>query len=309
MKLVRVVIALAATMHVASFLLMLRQVEPFYSYFYSIAWWTFIFFLAGFNHLKAGNSLIFDRPQDGLWIFLFSAPLWLFFEIYNFRLDNWNYVGVPLQTYLRWPGYFVAFGTVLPGILETETMLGNLRIATRVRLRPLRVTRPLLVRFVVLGTAMMIGPILAPQWLFPLIWLGLIFLLDPLLYWSREARDDSFVAQAGRGDYSLPLRLLIAGMICGLLWEFWNFWASSKWIYTVPRLSFLKVFEMPLLGFFGFPPFALECYLAYRLSLLVRDHYLRGRILASIVVLLLVVVYCVLVFKGIDHYTVWTYSV
>lgn len=309
MKLAKIVIPLAIIIHGVSFLLMLKQVEPFYSYFYSIAWWTFIFFLAALNHLQGRNSLIFDTPREGLWAFLFSATLWLFFEIVNFRLDNWNYVGVPFETWIRWPGYFVAFGTVLPGIFETATALLNLGIASRVKLRPLRITKPLLVRFVLLGVVMMIGPVLAPKWFFPFVWLGLIFLLDPLLYWSREGRRDSFSAQAERGDYSLLVRLLVAGMICGLLWEFWNFWAGSKWIYSVPKLAFLKIFEMPLLGFFGFPPFALECYLAYRLSVLVRERYLKRNVVRPVIVAMLALIYCLLVFTGIDRYNVWTFTV
>ena len=37
----------------------------------------------------------------------------------------------------------------------------------------------------------------------------------------------------------------------------------AKWIYTVPGLSDWKLFEMPVLGFLGFPPFALECFTMY----------------------------------------------
>jgi len=47
--------------------------------------------------------------------------------------------------------------------------------------------------------------------------------------------------------------------MCGGLWEFWNFWAYTKWLYTVPYFEHLKWFEMPPLGFIGFAPFALEC--------------------------------------------------
>jgi hypothetical protein len=43
-----------------------------------------------------------------------------------------------------------------------------------------------------------------------------------------------------------------------------NIRAGSKWIYTVPGFEELKLFEMPLLGFLGFPPFALECFVIYR---------------------------------------------
>ncbi len=38
--------------------------------------------------------------------------------------------------------------------------------------------------------------------------------------------------------------------------------------YSVPYLGGVKLFEMPVLGYLGFPPFALECYAMY--------HWLRG---------------------------------
>ena len=69
------------------------------------------------------------------------------------------------------------------------------------------------------------------------------------------------------------MRLLLGGLICGGLWEFWNFWAYTKWLYTVPYFENLKWFEMPPLGFLGFPPFALECYVLVNLLNAVR----RGR--------------------------------
>jgi hypothetical protein len=62
--------------------------------------------------------------------------------------------------------------------------------------------------------------------------------------------------------------LLTSGALCGVLWEFWNYWALTRWTYSVPYVSHLKVFEMPALGYLGFPPFALECYAMY--------HWLRG---------------------------------
>jgi hypothetical protein len=58
-----------------------------------------------------------------------------------------------------------------------------------------------------------------------------------------------------------------------VLWEFWNYWALAKWTYTVPYLDHLKVFEMPVLGYLGFPPFVLECYAmaVWLRSVVVRD--------------------------------------
>ena len=34
----------------------------------------------------------------------------------------------------------------------------------------------------------------------------------------------------------------------------------------MPLLSEIKLFEMPVLGFLGFPPFALECYVLYQFA-------------------------------------------
>ncbi|OGK99442.1 MAG: hypothetical protein A3J45_08560 [Candidatus Rokubacteria bacterium RIFCSPHIGHO2_02_FULL_69_13] len=48
-----------------------------------------------------------------------------------------------------------------------------------------------------------------------------------------------------------------------MLWEFWNFWALSRWTYTVPYGGDWKIFEMPVLGYLGFPPFALEAFAMY----------------------------------------------
>ena len=79
-----------------------------------------------------------------------------------------------------------------------------------------------------------------------------------------------------RWDAKGPLRLrlgipeTLSGLLCGVLWEFWNYWAVTRWTYTVPYASDLKVFEMPVDGYLGFLPFALECFAMY--------HWVRGRL-------------------------------
>ena len=58
----------------------------------------------------------------------------------------------------------------------------------------------------------------------------------------------------------IPIALIVASLICGFLWEFWNYWAVTKWTYTIPFLGFLKIFEMPILGYLGYPLFAWSLY-------------------------------------------------
>lgn len=52
-------------------------------------------------------------------------------------------------------------------------------------------------------------------------------------------------------------------LLCGFFWEFWNYYSSPKWIYEVPFVDFWHLFEMPLLGYLGYLPFALELYALY----------------------------------------------
>jgi hypothetical protein len=109
--------------------------------------------------------------------------------------------------------------------------------------------------------------VIVSPWLVPLVWVGWALLLEPL---NARAGRPSWLGDLARGDAARLVALLTAGAVCGLLWEFWNYWATTRWTYSVPYLGHLKVFEMPVLGYLGFPPFALECYAMY--------HWLRGRL-------------------------------
>ena len=111
---------------------------------------------------------------------------------------------------------------------------------------------------------MLIVPFVVPRevarYLAAPVWLGFIFLLDPIN--ARLGGESLFVdLRSGRRDRLINLS--VAGLICGVLWEFWNFWARAKWHYTVPILEHLKIFEMPVPGYLGFPAFALECFTMY----------------------------------------------
>ena len=113
--------------------------------------------------------------------------------------------------------------------------------------------------------------------------------------------------------YSKLYLLLLSGALCGFLWELWNFRAGSKWIYTVPHVGFLKVFEMPLLGFLGFPPFALECYAMtasfFLLISKIGEKYPRNRALTIYwAVAASMAVFDLLVLAGIDRFTVISYT-
>ena len=57
-------IGLGIALHVIFFVLMLMGVEPFQTFFYLFAWWTFIPVIGAINAQRGGNSLIFGASQQ-----------------------------------------------------------------------------------------------------------------------------------------------------------------------------------------------------------------------------------------------------
>jgi hypothetical protein len=245
---------------------MLSKIEPFWSWHTPVAWTGYILFIDGLVWARRGASLIRDNRAEAVFVAIVGVPMWIVFEFYNkYTLHNWYYIGLPEVLLVRYAGYAWAFATITLGLMETAELVGALRDR---RAPPDRRAAPPRVPLgamgwlsVTAGAAMLAVPILHPStWFAAPVWLGFIFLLDPL--------NAAVGAESIRGDLVSDRRdrlinLLVAGLICGFLWEFWNYWARSKWIYNVPVPPHLKIFEMPVAGFGGFPPFAVECFVMY----------------------------------------------
>ena len=245
-----------------------------------------------------------------------SIFIWLIFEAANLSLENWYYINLPYSTVERWLGYAIAYGTVLPGLFETTELLESLGLFEKSFTKQILISRRTHVVLILLGMICLVSSVLVPQYFFPLIWIGFIFLLEPANY-RFGAR--SLLKDLEEGNPRRLYLLLIAGLICGLLWEFWNFWALSKWIYTVPFFKKWKGFEMPYLGFLGFPPFAVQAYVMVNFISLFRSG--RGweestyqlnlerktRFLTTVLTAILVGSFSVLIFRAIDFKTVDSY--
>jgi hypothetical protein len=236
-------------------------VEPIPTWYYHLAWWSYIVAADDLNSRLSGRSLLRDRPRRFLWLAGVSVLWWTLFEAINLRLGNWYYVMDDPARATRWAGGILAFATVLPGIVETLALVENLGVLRSVRVARVRWTRVKEGACLAAGGACFALPLLWPDLFFPLTWGSFVFLLEP---WNRRHARRSFLRDLEAGEAGPFCRTLAAGLVCGVLWETWNFWARSKWIYTVPVFEELKLFEMPLLGFLGFPPFAVECVVVLR---------------------------------------------
>ncbi|MGB6877278.1 MAG: hypothetical protein WBD87_14725 [Candidatus Acidiferrales bacterium] len=242
--------------------LMFRGIEPVATYFTPIAWSAYLLICDSVVFAVTGRSRLRNAPRDFFQMALLSIPLWLIFEAYNLRLGNWTYVGVPTPLVRGLLGYCWSFATITPAILETGELIESFGWFKQGEERD--VSPAVCRNMMVLGALCVIVPVILPQhigaYFFGLVWIGFYLLLDPLNY---RLGLPSLIGDISYGRWGRFCSLLVAGWICGWLWEFWNCWAGAKWHYIFPMFQRWKIFEMPAPGYLGFLPFALECFVMY----------------------------------------------
>ncbi|MFQ6102719.1 MAG: hypothetical protein ACE5OP_00335 [Candidatus Glassbacteria bacterium] len=251
---------------VAAELLLYYDVRPVPLFFTPIVWWGYILFADSLVFRMRGSSLITSYPRTFLCMLPISIGCWLIFELYNLHLANWEYVNLAESFKVRVLGYVLAFSTIFPGIYETAHLIQALFFPDGLAGRRVSFSHGMRTMLIVIGAVFMITPLLVPKevssYLFALVWIGFIPLLDPI---NRKLGAPSITAQLENGDWETFLSFALSGIVCGFLWEFWNYWALARWVYHVPFWSSVKIFEMPVPGFLGFIPFALECYVMFNL--------------------------------------------
>jgi hypothetical protein len=242
--------------------LMFRDIEPVATFFTPIAWSAYILIADSAVFAITGRSRMRNAPRDFFQMAGLSVPLWLIFEAYNLRLQNWEYTGVPVALVWGLLGYGWSFATITPAILETGELIESFGWFKRHGER--RISKNTLHWMMVSGGVCLILPAVLPRqiaaYLFGLLWIGFYLLLDPLNF---RLGLPSLLGDISGGRWSRTFSLLASGWVCGWLWEFWNYWAAAKWHYIFPMFQHDKIFEMPAPGYLGFLPFALECFVMY----------------------------------------------
>jgi hypothetical protein len=241
--------------------LLLLQVEPVPTWFYVFVWYPTLTLADGVSSRIRGDPPLLSHPGLVASLFLWSPVVWLLFEAINFRIANWYYVFLPAPLAERWTGILLSFATVVPAVILAERMLHALGSGRRWRIRPIRTRSWELHAALLIGLASLALALARPQLFFPLVWGAVWLLADP--YVARHRAEWSLLRDLEKGEVGRIVRLMLGGLAIGLLWESYNAWARGKWIYTVPWLEELKLFEMPPFGFLGFPFFALEAWSLY----------------------------------------------
>jgi hypothetical protein len=229
-----------------------------------ICWWGYIMLTDAIIHKIKGESMMVNHLKGFIEMLFLSIIFWLIFEVYNLCLINWKYIGLPKNPLVTALGMALSFVTIMPGMFFTAEIIEITGVFKRIKIARLKVSNRMIYSSIWIGLVFLIVPLLVKQvyarYLFAFIWMGFVFLLEPINYSSHT---ESLLRDLEKGELHRILSLFMAGLICGLLWEFWNYWAATKWVYMAPFTSNLRIFEIPIAGFLGFGPFAWEFFSMY----------------------------------------------
>jgi hypothetical protein len=229
------------------------------AYLFFPLWLGYILVVDALVQRCAGNSLWTRSRKNFVLLFVLSAPVWWLFELINLRTGNWEYLGRALFSAFQFNLLStISFSVVVPAVFETAELMYSLgwmeRFASRLRIPA---TRSVFIGFFVIGLGMFSAMLVWPKILYPFTWMALVFIFEPINYWTGRPY---FLKELREGDWRTVMSLAIGAVMCGFFWEMWNYYSFPKWIYHIPGLAFLRIFEMPLLGYGGYIPFALELY-------------------------------------------------
>jgi len=237
------------------------KIQPFADWYFPIIWLGYILTIDAVIYNINKKSLVNNHFFHFIGLFILSALFWHIFEILNLFTQNWNYIGADNLGSIKYIFKLISFSTVLPALFETTSLIKSIHLFDKVKLRKkYNLSKNFLFLMIFLGIISFFLPIFFPKFTFPLIWLSFFLILDPINYINNQP---SIIGHIKNRNLKIPLSLLFAGIMLGFLWEFWNYWATIKWIYDIPFVGFFKIFEMPILGYLGYFPFAFELYSMY----------------------------------------------
>ena len=223
-------------------------------------WVGYSLFIDGLVHSRKGSSLIKRSLKKYILLYIISIPVWWIFESFNLVTKNWSYSGVENFTDLE---YFLLaslnFSTVIPAVFGTAELVSTINIRKRIR-KNFGISRYIGVGFAFLGLVLFAFIILRPKIFYPFIWVVLYLLFESV---NMDLGNRTLLYHTRRASWRPIISLTFGALICGFFWEMWNYYSYPKWTYNLPYVNFLYIFEMPILGYLGYPFFAFELFAIY----------------------------------------------
>lgn len=228
-------------------------------------WLGFVLTIDALTLYRKGSSLFSRNKKMYLLLFLLSAPAWWLFELFNSVTNNWHYDGKEFFSDFEYALLAtLSFSTVMPAVFGAAEFAGTFKWIENLKPGPaVKPDKNNILLFAVTGLIFLFLLLSMPQYFYPLIWLTLFFLIEPL---NVFLKNNSILDFTAKRDWRVVISLWIGCLICAFFWEMWNYYSYPKWKYDLPGLNYLHIFEMPAAGYLGYLPFSLELYAIYNLA-------------------------------------------
>jgi len=238
--------------------------------------WGLVLVIDGWTYVRnGGKSIISERPQEMVGIGVSSAMGWMLFEYLNFFVDdNWFYPFGNIIDREQFLLYAIVISTgLLPlsfvfySLFNTFSVLKNrFTVGPKIILSETVKTVLLVVSLLSLfGSGLFPDELFFSLWLTPAMVIGLV--LDKIGVWTP-------LRSIGWGNWRPTLVFALTYLAAGLCLECENYFSGSHegrevtftqapayWQYNLPYVNDFHLFEMPVLGFFGYIPFGIYVWL------------------------------------------------
>jgi hypothetical protein len=225
-------------------------------------WLGYCLVIDGLVFFRTGTSLVTRSWREYIGLFIASSMVWWLFELANWHLQNWHYKGAEsFSQILFWAWATLNFTIVIPAVFGSAELVRSF-LKRPIKGPIIRPTKRTTLGFFLAGWFMLALMLSWPKIFFPFVWISVYFILEPINIWLGHR---SLVEWTRDGNWRPVIALWLGVLLTAFFWEMWNYFSYPKWVYHVPWGNWLHVFEMPLLGYGGYLPFALELFAMYHL--------------------------------------------
>lgn len=238
--------------------------------------WGLVLMIDGWVYVRnGGKSMVSHRPQELIGIGVSSALGWMLFEYLNFFVsDNWYYPFgniIDREVFLL---YAIIISTgLLPlsfvfyDLFNTVPVLKN-RFTNGPKLvlgKTFKTVLLFLSLISLFGAGLFPNALFFTLWVSPAVLIGVV--LDKIGVWTP-------LRSIGNGNWRPVLVFALTYLAAGLCLEGENYFSAARvdgnpvfseqpafWQYNLPYVNRYHLFEMPVLGFFGYMPFSIYCWL------------------------------------------------
>jgi len=255
--------------------LLLKCTYPkwFLNWAYVPLYWGFTFMLDGIAYKRTGGKSIFNNnPQELIGIGVASVSGWLIFEFLNmFVQEYWYYPNgdnVPVAEFYTYAIF--ASSALMPLSFEWYSYFNTFPSFVRMYQNGPRIKFNRAMQYIILAGSCIVLFLMPfyPTWLCAAIWLAplliLTVILDIIGVWTP-------FTPIRHGNWTPVLFLALTYLLEGFLLEGQNYLSARHhgleavtaypgyWMYNVPFVNGYHVFEMPVMGFYGYLPFGIYC--------------------------------------------------